>query len=211
MWKLSDTTKMKTSPKPPADPLESMKAPLKPPPIDPKEAIKGHQAGDGIRSMEVLIVFVHYFDILTFRPPVCSEHWISSCMWSQTSTSWPLASLPSAVALATLLTWKINTESKDFTQQLMTMTKCTSPKKDQNGTSWVKCVYSLEDFTEQTMSQLVPPVVLKASKKHTGKSFVAGPSIMYWFQQPSFFSMAWVTLDLAGLALSTQSDQIFSR
>ena len=37
------------------EPLESMKAPLKPPPIDPKEAIKGHQAGDGIRSMEVLI------------------------------------------------------------------------------------------------------------------------------------------------------------
>ena len=66
---------MKTSPKPPADPLESMKAPLKPPPIDPKEAIKGHQAGDGIRSMEVLIAFCPlYFDILNFRPPVCSEH-----------------------------------------------------------------------------------------------------------------------------------------
>ena len=132
---LSDFTNMKTPPKPPADPLESMKAPLKPPPIDPKEAIKGHQAGDGIRSMEVLIVFVHYFDILTFRPPVCSEHWISSCMWSQTSTSWPLELLPSAVALATLLTWSTDTESKDFTQQLMTMTKCTSPKRDPSGTS----------------------------------------------------------------------------
>jgi len=47
---------MKT-PKLPVDPLDSMKAPLKPPPIDPKEAIKGHQAGDGIRSMETSSVF----------------------------------------------------------------------------------------------------------------------------------------------------------
>ena len=47
---------MKT-PKLPVDPLDSMKAPLKPPTIDPKEAIKGHQAGDGIRSMEVLLSY----------------------------------------------------------------------------------------------------------------------------------------------------------
>ena len=49
-----------TTPKPPVDALDSMKAPLKPPPIDPKEAIKGHQAGDGIRSMEVLIISYNY-------------------------------------------------------------------------------------------------------------------------------------------------------
>ena len=52
------------TPKPPVDPLDSMKAPLKPPPFDPKEAIKGHQAGDGIRSMEVLLS--HTFILLTF-------------------------------------------------------------------------------------------------------------------------------------------------
>ena len=169
---ISDFTKMKTPiQKPPADPLESMKAPLKPPPIDPKEAIKGHQAGDGIRSMEVLIGFsTSTFDIISFRPPVCSERWILSCMWSQTSTLWLSVSPPSAVALATLLIWSINTESRDFIQQLMTMTKCTSQRRDQNGISLKKYyVYSLDNFTEWTMSQLVPPVVLKASKKHTGK------------------------------------------
>ena len=66
VYDFSDFKKMKTPPnqKPPADPLESMKAPLKPPPIDPKEAIKGHQAGDGIRSMEVLTF--GSFSLLTF-------------------------------------------------------------------------------------------------------------------------------------------------
>ena len=110
------------------------------------------------------------FDVISFRPPVCSERWILSCMWSQTSTLWLSVSPPSAVALATLLIWSINTESRDFIQQLMTMTKCTSQRRDQNGISLKKYyVYSLDNFTEWTMSQLVPPVVLKASKKHTGK------------------------------------------
>ena len=58
---LAENTTMKTSSKPSVDPLDSMKAASKPPPIDPKEAIKGHQAGDGIRSMEVLIEFFYYF------------------------------------------------------------------------------------------------------------------------------------------------------
>ena len=43
-------------------------------------------------------------------------------------------------------------------------------KEIQVGLAWSNVrVYSLEEFTEETMSQLVPPVVLKASKKHTGK------------------------------------------
>ena len=50
---LSDFRKM--SQKPRVEPIDSMKAPAKAPLVDPKEAIKGHQAGDGIRSMEVLI------------------------------------------------------------------------------------------------------------------------------------------------------------
>ena len=61
MYHLAENTIMKPSSKPSVDPLDSMKAASKPPPIDPKEAIKGHQAGDGIRSMEVLIEFFYYF------------------------------------------------------------------------------------------------------------------------------------------------------
>ena len=60
-YHLAENTTMKTSSKPTVDPLDSMKAASKPPPIDPKEAIKGHQAGDGIRSMEVLFEFFYYF------------------------------------------------------------------------------------------------------------------------------------------------------
>merc|ERR1712037_777338 len=101
---LRDFTNMKTPPKPPTDPLESMKAPLKPPPIDPKEAIKGHQAGDGIRSMETSSVF----RTLNFELYVKPNKYFMA--FGITAIS---------CCIGYLAYMKINTESKDFTQQLM--------------------------------------------------------------------------------------------
>lgn len=168
---LSDFTNMKTPPKPPADPLESMKAPLKPPPIDPKEAIKGHQAGDGIRSMEVLIGFFHL--TLTFLlsdlqcvqnvefRAVCEAKQVLHGLWNYCHQL--LRWLP---CLHEAPTPRARTLHSNWWQ----WPNVPHQKEIQVGLAWSNVrVYSLEEFTEWTMSQLVPPVVLKASKKHTGK------------------------------------------